>query len=71
LIGIQFLYNSRALSTTNDKLFGRTSFFASIPDASSSFFFFPMVMRWHAVVMRVGAEVAVVWAMIVTMSVAF
>ena len=38
--------------------------------ASESCFFFPMVMRQRAVV-RVGAEVSVVWAMAGTMSDAF
>jgi hypothetical protein len=41
-----------------------------LPDASKSFFFFPMVMRPRAVV-RVGAEVSVVWAMVGTMPVDF
>jgi hypothetical protein len=61
---------SRATSTGSVTLFGRASFLVPLPDTSKSFFFFPMVMRPCAVV-RVGAEVLVVWAMVGTMPVDF
>jgi hypothetical protein len=56
------------MSTANDPLFDRASFFTPLPDASKSFLFFPMVTRRHVVLV---VEVAVVWAMAETMSVAF
>jgi hypothetical protein len=46
---------SRAISTGIDTLF-----FTPLSDALKFYFFFPMVMWWRAVV-RVGAEVSVVW----------
>lgn len=58
----QFAYNTRAISTWSGTLFSRKSFFTPLSDASESCFFFPIVMRWRAVV-RVGAEVSVVWTM--------
>jgi hypothetical protein len=61
---------SRASSTGSGTLFGRASFLMPMPDTSKSFFFFPTVMRRRAVV-RVGAEVSVVWVMAGTMPVDF
>jgi hypothetical protein len=53
---IQFRYINHAMSTRSSTLFGRSSFFTPLPNASESCFFFLMVMRWRVVV-RVGAEV--------------
>jgi hypothetical protein len=61
---------SRATSTGSGTLFGRASFLTLLPNASMSFFFFPMVMRRRAVV-RMGAEVSVVWEMAGTIPVYF
>jgi hypothetical protein len=61
---------SRATSMGSSTLFGRASFLVPLPDASKSLFFFPMVM-WRRAVVRVQAEVSVVWAMVGTMPVDF
>jgi hypothetical protein len=52
---------SRATLTGNGTLCGRSTFLVPLPDASKSFFFFPMMLRRLAVVL--GVEVSVVWAM--------
>jgi hypothetical protein len=65
-----FAYNTGAISTGSGTLFNRRSFFMPLSDASESCFFFPMVMRRRAVV-RMGAEVSVVWTMAGMMAAAF
>jgi hypothetical protein len=61
---------SHATSMGSRTLFGRASFLVPLPNASKLFFFFPMVMRQRAVV-RVGAEVSVVWPMAGMMPIEF
>jgi hypothetical protein len=58
------------ISTGSGTLFGRRTFFTQLPDASEPCFFFTMVMQQRTVV-RVGAEVSVLWAMAGMMSVNF
>jgi hypothetical protein len=48
-------------------LYLRSSFLVPLPDASKSFFFFPMVLRWRVAVV-VGVEV---WPMAGTILVDF
>jgi hypothetical protein len=43
--GIQFRRISLPTLTGSGTLFGRSSFSVPLPDASKSFFFFPMVLR--------------------------
>jgi hypothetical protein len=63
------------MSTASGTLFGQTSFFTPLSDASKSFFLFPMVVQRRAVAAE-GVKVGCgsgreVWAMAGTMSDAF
>jgi hypothetical protein len=58
---------SRATLTGSATLCGRSALLVPLPDASKSFFFFPMGVRWRAAVV-VGVEV---WAMAGTTPVYF
>jgi hypothetical protein len=60
---------SRATLTGSGTLCIRSAFLVPLSDASKSFFFFPMVLRWRAAV--VGVEVSVLWEMPGTMSIDF
>jgi hypothetical protein len=61
--GVQLWCMSRTISMGNGTLFGRVPFLVPLSDGSESCLFFPMVTRWRAVV-RVGAEVSVMWAIV-------